>query len=42
MKFYSHKYILENEVLGKGDGSWQEYTLEELLPLGFSGKNLEK
>ena len=29
-------------LLGKGDGSWQEYTLEELLPLGFSGKNLEK
>ena len=29
-------------LLGKGDGSWQEYTLEELLPLGFSGKNLGK
>ena len=29
-------------LLGKGDVSWQEYTLEELLPLGFSGKNLEK
>lgn len=23
-------------LLGKGDGTWQEYTLEELLPLGFS------
>ena len=23
-------------LLGKGDKTWQEYTLEELLPLGFS------
>ena len=28
-------------LLGKGDKTWEEYTLEELLPLGFSGKNLE-
>lgn len=27
-------------LLGTGDGTWQEYTLGELLPLGFSGKNL--
>jgi cytidine deaminase len=29
-------------LLGKGDKTWEEYTLAELLPLGFSGKNLEK
>lgn len=28
-------------LLGKGDKTWEEYTLEELLPQGFSGKNLE-
>ena len=28
-------------LLGKGDETWEEYTLEELLPQGFSGKNLE-
>ncbi|RDU23722.1 cytidine deaminase [Anaerosacchariphilus polymeriproducens] len=27
-------------LLGKGDKTWKEYTLEELLPLGFAGKNL--
>lgn len=25
-------------LLGKGDLTWEEYTLAELMPLGFSGK----
>ena len=29
-------------LLGKGDKTWEEYTLAELLPLGFSSKNLGK
>lgn len=29
-------------LLGKGDKTWMEFTLEELLPLGFSGKDLEQ
>lgn len=29
-------------LLGKGDKTWLEFTLEELLPLGFSGKDLEQ
>lgn len=29
-------------LLCKGDGTWKEFTLKELLPLGFSGKNLER
>ena len=28
-------------LLCKGDKTWKEFTLAELLPLGFSGKNLE-
>lgn len=27
-------------LLGKGDKTWIEMTLEELLPLGFSGKHI--
>lgn len=29
-------------LLGKGDKTWQEYTLEELLPLGFSMTKTEQ
>ena len=29
-------------LLCKGDKTWKEFTLAELLPLGFSGKNLER
>ena len=29
-------------VLGKGDLSFREYTLKELLPLGFSGDGVER
>lgn len=28
-------------LLGKGDLTWEEYTLKELLPLSFSGRNLK-
>lgn len=28
-------------LLGKSDGSYREYSLEELLPLGFSGRDME-
>jgi len=27
-------------LLCKGDGSWKEMTLEELLPMGFGKENL--
>ena len=29
-------------ILGKGDLSYQEYSLKELLPLGFSGAGVER
>ena len=29
-------------VLGKGDLSFREYTLKELLPLGFAGDGVER
>lgn len=29
-------------LLGKADGSYEEYLLKELLPLGFSMKDLER
>lgn len=29
-------------ILGRGDHTWKEFTLEELLPLGFSGRDLDK
>lgn len=28
-------------LLGRGDLTWEEYTLKELLPLGFSGRDLK-
>ena len=28
-------------LLGKGDMTWEEYKLKELLPLSFSGRNLK-
>lgn len=28
-------------LLCRGDKTWKEFTLRELMPLGFSGKNLE-
>lgn len=29
-------------ILGKGDLEWQEFTLKELLPLGFAGKGVAR
>ena len=29
-------------LLAKSPEEWQSYTLKELLPLGFSGKDLDR
>lgn len=29
-------------LLCRGDQTWKEFSLRELMPLGFSGKNLER